>query len=193
MRLEITAILTASVVAGLPSASFENGQPPGGSPPKGGNAPGIVVQVDTNSTPQRVVIDVLESTRRTFLVTEKTEIRKANVETNQVTVIRLDKVFPGDLVELIVEVGGGSPWPPGTFVNMIEVRAREIRGSLATVRASEILLTNGRKFALVENARFFLGEQPVSPDKLQPGIGVVLRQNPTTGYVTGVEVTSVSR
>lgn len=146
------------------------------------------MQVDTNSTPQQLVVDLLGSTRRTFVVTERTAVTKVNVETNQTTPISLDRVFKGDFVMLVVEVGGGSPWPPGTFVNIVEVRAREAQGKLAAINGSEVSFADGRKFALTESARFILGGQFVSQDKLQPGAVVVLRLNPTTGLVTGGEV-----
>jgi hypothetical protein len=204
--VKITAMLTAVLTFGLPTISSKSEAT--AAPPKGGSAGGTVVEVDTNSTPQHIVVDVLEvsgSARHTFVVTEKTKaaechfslcstcIEKENIDTNQHTLIRLDWVFPGDFVQLTVEVGGGSPWPPGTFVNIIVVQAREIQGNLATIKGSEILLTNGRKFVLTQNARFFLGGQPISPDKLQSGVGVVLRQNPRSGYVTGVEAALLSR
>jgi hypothetical protein len=150
------------------------------------------VRIETDNKPQRIVVDLLESNRRAFIIAETIEVEKANVETNQTIRINLDKVFPGDLVVLSVEVGGGNPWPPGTLATGILVRAREIQGRLATVRGSEIALLDGRKFRLVEDARFFLRGQWVSADKLQHGMGVVLRQNPLTGYVTGVEATIAS-
>jgi hypothetical protein len=202
-----TAMLAAFLAFGLLTKSSESEAL--SNPPKGIFTGGTVVEVDTNSTPQHIVVDLLGemsgSTRHTFVVTEKTMtaqcgfslcstyIEKENIDTNQRALIRLDRVFPGDFVHLTVEVGGGSPFPPGTFVNRIAVQTREIYGNLATIRGSEILLTNGRRFALTQNAHFFLGGQPISPDRLQSGVGVVLRQNPRSGYVTLVEAPALSR
>ena len=192
VRLAETAvILTAFLAFGLLTKSSESEVP--ANPPKGIFPGGTVVQVDTNSTPQHIVVDVIGSTRHTFVVTEKTGIEIVNIDTKQFTLIRLDRVFSGDLVHLAVEVGGGSPWPPGTFLNGITVEAHEIYGNLAKIRGSEVQLTNGGRFVLTQNARFFLGGQPISPDKLQSGVGVALRQNPRSGYVTVVEAGALSR
>ena len=205
--IKTTAILAAFLAFGLLTKPSESEAL--SNPPKGIFTGGTVVEVDTNSTPQHIVVDLLGemsgSTRHTFVVTEKTMtaqcgfslcstyIEKENIDTNQRALIRLDRVFPGDFVHLTVEVGGGSPWPPGTYVNIITVQAREIHGNLATIRGSEVLLTNGRRFVLTQKARFFLGDRPISPDKLQSRVGVVLRQNPRSGYVTVIEATALSR
>src|SRR5690349_18800200 len=89
MRLIKTiAILTAFLAFGLPTTASVSAAT--GTPPKGAFTGGTVVEVDMNSTPQHIVVE-FESTRHTYVVTEKTLVGKENIDTNQHTFISLDR------------------------------------------------------------------------------------------------------
>lgn len=154
------------------------------TPPKGALLSGIVVQVDVNAAPQRIVVQSTAGPAQAFSVTPQTAITRVNVDTNRATLIILDQVYPGHLVLLSVEVGGGPP-PQGT-AHWIQVRVREVAGRVRNLSDSMIVLEGNLVFTLSRNVQFFIRGKPVAREQLQSGTEVILRINPFAGEVVEV-------
>ena len=156
-------------------------------PPKTGPAEGTVLRVDLGVPSPDIVITWYGNQTRTFTVAPDTAFFRRDLNTNRIEPIHLRRIFSGDAVSLVVEVGGG-PRPRGT-IRQGEVLVREERGRVQSATDRALVLGDGRSFALAENTRFIVGGSVVArPPDLAEKL-VIVRVQPFTLRVVEVEVT----
>lgn len=151
--------------------------PPAPPPPSVAVVEGTLLRVDTQASPQRILIE-RDSRIYTFTVSPDTAIIQVDVGTGRETTIALDQIRTGYLVRVTADTIGRAI--------LIRASVREVAGRIDAVTGRQIALAGGQTFTFAEALRVFIDGREVGRDQLRPGMDVTLRLHPQTGQVLDV-------
>jgi hypothetical protein len=153
-------------------------------PPSAAVVEGVVVRVDTQTSPQRIFVQ-RDNQIHTFIITSDTAITRVDVVTGAGGAASLDQVRPGDFVRVTADTQGRAI--------VVRVQFREVAGRLDVLAGRAIVLADGRTFTLAENVRFSLDGRLVGRELFRSGMDVTLRLNPQTNEVVEVAARGVAQ
>jgi hypothetical protein len=153
-------------------------------PPSAAVVEGVVVRVDTQTSPQRIFVQK-DNQIHTFIVTSDTAITRVDVVTGAGGAASLDQVRPGDFVRVSADTQGRAI--------LVRVQFREVAGRLDVLAGRAIVLADGRTFTLAENVRFSLDGRLVGRELFRSGMDVTLRLNPQTNEVVEVAARGIAQ
>ncbi|HET6780610.1 MAG TPA: copper amine oxidase N-terminal domain-containing protein, partial [bacterium] len=146
-------------------------------PPSASVIEGVVVRVDTQTSPQRIFVQ-RDNQIHTFVITPDTAINRVDVGTGAGGAVGIDQIRVGDFVRLTADTQGRAI--------LVRVQVREVAGRLDVLAGRAIVLADGRTFTLSENVRFTLDGRLVGRELFRAGMDVTLRLNPQTNEVVEI-------
>lgn len=146
-------------------------------PPSAAVIEGVVVRVDTQTSPQRIFVQ-RDNQIHTFIITPDTAINRVDVATGAGGAVSIEQVRPGDFVRVSADTQGRAI--------LVRVQVREVSGRLDVLASRAIVLMDGRTFTLADNVQFTLDGRLVGRELFRSGTEVTLRLNPQTNEVVEV-------
>ncbi len=145
---------------------------------------GTVLRVDTQASPQRILVD-RDARIYTFAVSPDTAIIQVDVATGRETTITLDQIRTGYFVRVTGDTTGRAI--------LIRVSIREVAGRIDAVTGRQIALAGGQTFTFADDLRIVIDGREGGREQLRPGMEVTLRLHPQTGQVLDVSARAAAQ
>jgi hypothetical protein len=162
-----------------PSVSYPSAAPP---PPAAAvqTITGTVSQVNASTYPGQLAVQTPDGAVYTYQIVSGTAITRVNTTTGVTAPVALTAIVPGDAVTVTADQSGTA--------QSIQTSFAAVTGTIASIGYNQIVLQDGRTYALSPGVRVIRGGAATTVAALQPGDVATLRLDPSTGRVSGVSV-----